>query len=288
MPRTRRWWQSTVPAPAAYATWAGAGFALMLSMGSLYLPSAPHLIFAIVFWLGVILVVVPIPTWYLLRILKRSLTFTWTKAVSTIVVAWVVAFTTGWLLLADTMRRWGSVPQPDVTACLIYPSSPALVLLNTSDQVAEQIKYSFALFDLDSADRKQPLQIPVATFDFIKGKSVGGPQDILSTLRSPTSVKAGDKVIGSLGISCPKCAVGHTYWISLVVGQGGWFSELRGETSGNWVVPLIQLGKTPEIAVDNLAGWIANVPDAERVPVRNLNDVTSEGGTVNAGKCSKG
>jgi hypothetical protein len=78
---------------------------------------------------------------------------------------------------------------PDVTLRFIYPDRPALLLINESGKLAQQIKWSVALWNLDdlrtfssnphASDAHEPLLIPVQIFDFIRPHSTGGPQTIL-------------------------------------------------------------------------------------------------------------
>jgi predicted membrane channel-forming protein YqfA (hemolysin III family) len=96
-------------------------------------------------------------------------------------------------LLAGANKVTGVLSQPsntpDVIARFVYPKSPALVLVNRSDKIARQIKWSAAIWNLDDPRTyvnpnpaqvaHDPLPIPVSTFDFLRPHSSGGPQTIL-------------------------------------------------------------------------------------------------------------
>src|SRR5277367_4838809 len=73
-------------------------------------------------------------------------------------------------------REAAGVLPPDVSLRLVYPESPALLLVNTSPIVARDIKYWAAIWNLDKPDRNDPLPIPAATFDYIRAHETGGPE----------------------------------------------------------------------------------------------------------------
>ena len=61
---------------------------------------------------------------------------------------------------------------PDVTLRLVYPESPAVMLINLSDVVAREVKYWAAIWNFET---KNTLPIPVSTFDYIRAHEGGGP-----------------------------------------------------------------------------------------------------------------
>jgi hypothetical protein len=138
---------------------------------------------------------------------------------------------------------------PDVTLKLTSKKSPMIVLTNISNKVAQNIKWSVWLWNLDDQKMKatkepteasefpQPLQIPTQTFDFIRPHSFGGPMILFVSPAVSSKVKVGDRLMGSASVVCPDCARGHTYIVYIVLGEGGWFYELNSETSGYPRVP---------------------------------------------------
>lgn len=135
---------------------------------------------------------------------------------------------------------------PDVTLRFVYADRPAILLMNGSDKLAKEIKWTVVLWNLNdprtfspnphAPDAHEPLQIPVSTFDFIRPYSKGGPQVILG---APVSnfIKAGDHLVGSASVICPDCTRGHTYVVSIIVDSGGWFAEIDNIIDGSLVIP---------------------------------------------------
>jgi len=126
-------------------------------------------------------------------------------------------------------------PKPDVTLRFIYPTEPALLLVNQSGTVARDIKWQVTVWNRDLPDRTNPLPIPTAIFDFIMPHSTGGPQDLFSA--QVPLLHQGDRLIGSASVSCPDCARGHTFIVYIVWGQGGWFTEALDKTGGEVLMP---------------------------------------------------
>ncbi len=85
---------------------------------------------------------------------------------------------------------------PDITLRFVYPKSPALVLANPSDSIARDIKYSVVLWNMDVPERDDPLPIPVATFDWLKPHTEGGPQDLFGSPPVASLLNGGNRLIG--------------------------------------------------------------------------------------------
>jgi hypothetical protein len=217
----------------ALFTTAGAGLGVVTNVITAYLPNAPHWFLASMFWVAMSALFVPIPTVYMWDFLSTRMALPRIKWVATIVAVWVTAGWIFWLFTQDTLKEWqGPLGPPDVAMCLVYPERPALLLANQSDQVAEQIKYTYVLFDLDSSTPDVPLMIPIGLYEFIKPRSWGGPMNIFDQSLVAPAIKNGDRIVGSIGVQCPKCSVGRSYLVSMVLGQGGWYSLIKGQTSG--------------------------------------------------------
>ena len=114
----------------------------------------------------------------------------------------------------------------------VYPPSPALVIVNQSDTVARDIKWTVLLWNMDLPDHNDPLPIPVGTFDFIRPHREGGPQNLFGSPYVSPLIKPGDRLFGSAAVDCPDCARGRTYVVYIVFGKNGWFSEALKEESG--------------------------------------------------------
>jgi pimeloyl-ACP methyl ester carboxylesterase len=125
----------------------------------------------------------------------------------------------------------------DVTMRFIYARSPALVLVNPSEKMAENIKWAVEVWNMDLPGRNDPLPIPVQTFDFIRPHNEGGAQSIFSASITAGLVKPGNRLFGSASVDCPDCVQGHTYIVYIVWGEGGWFSEVPDEKLGRLITP---------------------------------------------------
>jgi hypothetical protein len=130
-------------------------------------------------------------------------------------------------------------PQPEVALQLVYENMPALLLMNLSDVVARDIKWTVALWNKDLPDRNDPLPIPVSTFDWLRPHDNGGPEALFDAPRVASLVKPGDHLLGSASVVCPTCIRGRTYIVYIEYGKGGWFAELPDERSGHIVLPLM-------------------------------------------------
>ena len=68
-------------------------------------------------------------------------------------------------------------------------------------------------------------------------------------------------------ISCPNCITGRTYIVSIVVGEGGWYSEINPGPGkqGKLLVPLNIESEASRIGF--LFGLEASVPASNRIPI---------------------
>jgi hypothetical protein len=231
----------SLPLPAAIATSAGAGIGLMSSMASAYFPNAPLAIFGLVFWVGVILFLCPLPTWALWVLFNQRLRLGALKAILACTGVWVALLVFFWFFVGSTLARWEVTPQPELTLCFIGYDRPTLVVLNVSDQVAENIVWQTVLFDLDSPTPDNTLQIPGQKLEYLKPatKLSNGAvmEDLFSFTVGPQVVKSGDRIVGSAAASCPKCLHEKTFLLSIILGSGGWYSQSAEDTSGGLILP---------------------------------------------------
>jgi hypothetical protein len=154
------------------------------------------------------------------------------KVAATVVVMALIG-AAGWKQILEDYK---GTELPDISMRLVYPQYPSLVLKNISGKVAKQVRFQVTLWNLDATENpKNPLQIPTDTFDFIKPNDEGGPQNIFQRVES--SLKPGAKLFGSIGINCPDCQRGRTFWVWIVWKQDGWFSEIDDLTTGGVMVP---------------------------------------------------
>ena len=151
----------------------------------------------------------------------------------------------------------------DVTLRFVYPSEPALELVNVSNKVAKDIKYTVVLWNRDLPDRRDPLPIPIATFDFLRGRGIGGPQNLFGPVSS--LIKPGDRLFGSASVSSAEGARGHTFMVYIVWGEGGWFSEIQSVDTGSILAPAHFT--TPEIS--RYLESIQKIAERDRTPIRD-------------------
>ncbi len=141
---------------------------------------------------------------------------------------------------------------PEVALRFVYPKSPALVIVNSSNSLARDIKWTVVLWNMDLPDRADPLPIPVSTFDWLKPHQEGGPQNLFGGGSVAPLLKSGDRLFGSASVNCPNCARGRTYIVYIVYGNGGWVSDLPEENSGGLIIPPNVLKETREEYFKNL------------------------------------
>jgi hypothetical protein len=179
-------------------------------------------------------------------------------------------------------------PPNEVALCLVDKARPALVLVNTTDRVAEKVLYSFGLFDLDSDTPDIPLRVLGGTAEFIKPKLWVGPMDFFSSIvAGGPSTKDGDRIVGSIAASCPKCAPAHTYLISITLGKGGWYSLYKPTGPGEGVVaPITRDPSKPFFDARNFSVLLAAVPQNERMQIEDSRTYITRGRTV--GDCPTG
>lgn len=137
----------------------------------------------------------------------------------------------------DTKSTRTPLDKPDLALRFIYPESPALVLINQSPIVAKDIKWTVALWNMDLPERNDPLPIPVSTFDWIRANNEGGPQNLFDATPIKPLLMPGNRLFGSASVCSPDCIQGRTYIVYIVWGKSGWFADVKGEKSGNILIP---------------------------------------------------
>ena len=149
---------------------------------------------------------------------------------------------------------------PDVSVAFVYPEAPALVLVNNSQVVAKDIKYWSGFWNLDS-NSDQPLPIPVAIFDWIRPNEVSAPQAFFTLQNIAPLISKGNRLVGLVGVTCPTCLKVRLFWVYVLWGSGGWYSETDVQT--DWGA----FNKTiPEIAKDP-DKFFSGIPEASRIKI---------------------
>jgi len=167
-------------------------------------------------------------------------------------------------LRAGSPTQLSDESMPDVNLRFVSPQFPKLVLANPSEHTASNIKWASALWNLDLKGRVAPLPIPIDTFDWIKPHKTSGPLNVCDRPAITRLLKHGDRVFGSVSVDCPQCARGKTYIVDIIWGEGGWFTEIQHEESGNLFIPA-------HVSSEGLANfvetWMKQIPIRFRVPI---------------------
>jgi hypothetical protein len=153
---------------------------------------------------------------------------------------------------------------PVMALRFVYPKSPALVLMNQSEAIARNIKWTVTLWNMDLPDRNDPLPIPTTLFDFIRPHDESGPQNLFDGSLVAPLLKPGNRLFGTAAVICPECARGRTYVVYIVWGENGWFSEVENEQSGRLLIPNNFLKAT---RIEYFKELEAAVPAQSRTPI---------------------
>jgi hypothetical protein len=162
---------------------------------------------------------------------------------------------------------------PDVTLRFVYANEPALMLVNQSDVVAKQIKWTVVLWNMDnpkaysagehSPDPHEPLQIPISVFDFLPARA-SSIQNLLGSPLVTPHIKKGEKFFGSASVVCPDCERGHTFIVEFELGKGGWFTEILDKTNGDVFIPR---RLTKDVVLEYRRELLARIPESARAPI---------------------
>ncbi len=64
--------------------------------------------------------------------------------------------------------------------------------------------------------------------DYIRPGEFMGPNQFMGIDGVKAVVKPGDRIFGSVSVSCPTCVKTKTYWLFIKAGDGGWYEEQQG------------------------------------------------------------
>lgn len=189
----------------------------------------------------------------------------------------ICGFVLGVLLCIAAIGCFVFIPAPEVpevTAKFVHPQSPMLVLDNTSGAIARNIERAFAIWNADDlrtyvpgSSGDDPLPIPISTFDVLRPHTASGPESMFQAVMNAGYVKNGNRLIGSIGVVCPECGRGHSYFVYIVWGQGGWFTEIPDSKEGEVTVPR----RITKETLDAYFKSIEQIPEALRRPIPEVN-----------------
>lgn len=155
--------------------------------------------------------------------------------------------------------------QPLVGLKIVGAKGPGVACTNESDVIARDILWEVVIWNRDTLEL-QPLPIPTQKCDWLRPRDESAPFDISHWFGQ---LKPGTHLVGSAIISCPNCITGRTYILSIVVGEGGWFSEVSPGPGkgGKLLVPLN--AESEDGRAKFLDALEAAVPADKRIPIKD-------------------
>jgi hypothetical protein len=142
---------------------------------------------------------------------------------------------------------------PDATLELVHPREFAVYVYNDGKVVANKVRYWFTLWDLDQLTPDgipKVVQIPQQSFEYLRHDSPAGPYAVMGEESVKRQVKDGDRLFGAMAATCPDCKFVRGYYVYVVVGTSGWFSEIpqtKTRTTEDWFALVKQVHQNPSI-----------------------------------------
>jgi hypothetical protein len=154
----------------------------------------------------------------------------------------------------------------NLTLRFVHPNEVAIVVDNAPHAgLADRPKYYAILADLDNVS--DFLRIPTFMGDYIRPGEFMGPNQFMGLDAVKSLVKPGDRIFGSVGVSCPTCLKSRNYWLYIKVGDGGWYEEQEGPSKG---IASLNAAKVIGANFEAYADFIA--PKAKRIPIKQTID----------------
>jgi hypothetical protein len=154
----------------------------------------------------------------------------------------------------------------NLTLRFVHPDEVAIVVDNAPHAgLADRPKYYAMLADLDNVS--DFLRIPTFMGDYIRPGEFMGPNQFMGLDTVKALIKPGDRIFGSVGVSCPTCIKSRNYWLYIKVGAGGWYEEQEGPPKG---LSSINAAKVIGANFDAYADIIA--PNAKRITIKQTID----------------
>lgn len=160
--------------------------------------------------------------------------------------------------------------QAEVTLLLVNPTNPGLLFVNDTAAEAKDLDYKIALWNADNMeDGKKLLPVPGSGFSLLQPNTALGPINLFETPEVRTWLKPGNRIVGNIGVNCQNCTRGHTYWVLITWGEGGWFAELKDKTNGSVIAPQPWIDgnlRNHELKVTLLA-WTTDIAQPDRIAI---------------------
>ncbi|MCX6848891.1 MAG: hypothetical protein NTY98_08215 [Verrucomicrobia bacterium] len=157
----------------------------------------------------------------------------------------------------------------EVALRFVYTNWPALMIENRSNVTEKDIKWAVVLWNLNLPDRADPLPIPASTQDWLNPGTSGGPQGLFGSPNVASLVKEGDKLLGVASVTAPNVKNGKSYIVSIQIGKGGWYSEIK-TGKGELRVPTRFDRETKSVYFEMLQ----TVKESDRIPITDPKPIT--------------
>jgi hypothetical protein len=200
------------------------------------------------------------------RIAKNKIAHHWIAAIAALIVfpAW---FSLVWYGTTKAPDIELSGARSELALQFVYPKKPALLVQNPSSVLAREVLWGLAVWNVDALPQQHnPLPIRAQSIKWIRPGQAIGPFDVFRSLEVAPLIKPGDRIFGSASVNCAECARGRTYWLYVVWGESGWYSEIAGKTNGALMIPR---GITNEQLKDTLLRQAGAIPEGARVPIKD-------------------
>jgi hypothetical protein len=118
--------------------------------------------------------------------------------------------------------------EPVLEARLAY-ADPSIVIMNNTDVVAHDMRYSVYLWNLDHTDNLDALPIltPIPQGTFVRAHERFLPTALFDSPAVKARIRTGDRLWGFINVTCSDCSETKVYFMGALLGSGGWLSEVN-------------------------------------------------------------
>lgn len=126
-------------------------------------------------------------------------------------------------LVISTGQSEREKQRPVLTAVMVNPNIPAIVLRNTGTKTTSNPSYGGGFWDLSKSEGGifHFVGIMTAKCDYIVPKSGCGPFKLSFPLSSP---EPGDELFGYVLLQCPECVESKVCWVYIANGKQGFYA----------------------------------------------------------------
>jgi len=146
-----------------------------------------------------------------------------------------------------------------------------LLIANETETEAKDIRYKIGLWNVDNLrEGYRVLPIQGSGIVHLPPHHSYGPINLFDTPEIRAWLKPGNRIVGNVAATCRNCARGHTYWVLITWGKGGWFADIKAATNGDVIVP--QDDWDTKVVRDHvlkniLLGAAAEIKQEDRFPI---------------------